>query len=422
MRIKSAALALACAWQAHALDVTGTVQDNFLNPLAGARVCLQGSGTQCVVTDAQGKFHWTGSAALRPSDPALARVDLAFRGGKALLRAGFAMTAHVEWFDARGARIAPALSMSLVAGDNALAIPASAAQAAFLRVSGSAFTVTWKLLGPGAESQGRPGAAAPGDRTAAGDPAPGVSGAAWAAKTAAASASLDVTLDKYKPLSYVPAQETEAAAVITLRPLNNKILWDGHGLDAWGANASWKPQGEIIHQDGGSGVLPTKDNYGTFRLSWVSRMLPGSDHKPNLLFWCKPGSTDNRTMGGIQFQPPMGSMWDYVKNNDPNGRTQTRLVPRDTLDKIWDALKWARCEALANQAAATIRFACCMLDSAGEGPCNLAREHVLFHDATYARSGPIALMIHDPGQKQEYKHIEVEPDPINADKMMITGK
>jgi hypothetical protein len=120
-------------------------------------------------------------------------------------------------------------------------------------------------------------------------------------------------------------------------------------------------------------------------------------------------------MGGIQFQPPLGHMWDYIKNNDPNGRTETRLVPLNQLN--FDPLKWSRCEALANMATATIRFASCMIPD-GKTSC-AGTEHVVFHDASYAKSGPIALMIHDGGQKQQYKNIEIEPDPIEPDKLLL---
>jgi hypothetical protein len=411
---KTIAIAALLFWHAQALEITGTVQDKFSNPLPGVKLCLQGSASQCVTSDAQGKFHWSaGGSALRPTDPGLIRMELGFRDGKMFLRAPASGAARLEWFDLAGGRLAPAQTLMLASGDNAAPLPQAATRKgmAFLKLTGSAFTVTWKVLLAGAD----------GGAVSASPP----SMLAMSAKVSAASASLDVSLDKYKPFVYVPSQETETNAIIELRPLGDRILWDGHGLDAWDdhSNGSWKMVGNVLHQDGGGGVIATKDNFGTFRMSFVSRGLAGSDHKPTTLMWCKPGSTDNRTMGGIQFQPPMGSMWDYTKNNDPNKRTQTRLVPQDSLVALgWDALKWSRCEALASQTAATIRFACCMLDSTGEGPCHNAVEHVLFKDPTYARSGPFALMIHDGKQKQEYKHIEIEPDPINADKMLLTHK
>jgi hypothetical protein len=71
-------------------------------------------------------------------------------------------------------------------------------------------------------------------------------------------------------------------------------------------------------------------------------------------------------------------------------------------------------------ATATIRFACCMIPD-GQSQCN-ALEHVVFKDASYAKSGPIALMIHDGGQKQQYKDIEIEVDPIEPDRLLSVKK
>src|SRR4051812_22135729 len=95
-----AALALAF-WPAHALDIAGTVQDKFQNPLAGVKLCLQGA-TQCVESDAAGKFHWSGSAALRPVNPGLVRMDARFRNGRLTLRSQASGTVRLEWFDVGG--------------------------------------------------------------------------------------------------------------------------------------------------------------------------------------------------------------------------------------------------------------------------------------------------------------------------------
>ena len=41
-----------------------------------------------------------------------------------------------------------------------------------------------------------------------------------------------------------------------------------------------------------------------------------------------------------------------------------------------------------------------------------------FTDPSYAKNGPFALMIHDGGQKQEYKDIEIEPDPVDPGRLL----
>lgn len=380
------------AWPALALDISGTVQDKFENPLAGVKVCVQGGGA-CATSDAQGKFHVGGSSSLRPVDADAVPARLSFRGGNVYVTVAAAGPALFRWFDARGARMG-SRPATLAAGENRVpfdaSIDAGASGIAFLRLSGAAFDLTWRLLGDASGPQGV---------------------TAVAAK--AAAASLDVTKDKYKPFTYVPAQETETNVVIELRPLGDKILFDGKTTAGWTdhSSGSWKVNNGVLEETGGGGVLASNDNYGTFRLVFSSIKLPGSDHNPNILLWCKPGSTDTRTMGGIQFQPPLGHMWDYVKNKDPNGTTMKRVAPTTGLTPD----EWNRCEALADQAKATIRFACCMLN--GKKTCD-ATEIVDWTDASYAKSGPIALMIHDGKQKQQYKDIEIETDPVEPDRLL----
>jgi hypothetical protein len=380
---------------AFGLDITGLVQDKFANPLPDVKLCAQGSAN-CVTTDAQGKFHFGGSSALRPVEPGSVKAELAFRRGNIHVTSPAAGNARFQWFDARGARQG-ARDLPLARGDNAVSLPGFdfRSGAAFLKVSGAGFELTWKLMGSGA---------------------PG-SSAAVAAKVSAASASLEASKDKYKSFVYVPSQESETGVVIELRPVGDKILFDGKTTTGWTdhSNGSWKVVNGVLEETGGGGVLATNDNYGSFRLVFSSIKLAGSDHNPNILLWCKPGSTDTRTMGGIQFQPPLGHMWDYIQNKDPNGTTMKRVAPTTGLDPY----AWSRCEALADEAKATIRFACCML---GDKKICDATEIVDFTDPAYAKKGPIALMIHDGKQKQQYKDIEIEADPIEPDRLLSVKK
>jgi hypothetical protein len=380
---------------AHALDVSGVVQDKFENPLADVKVCVQGTA-QCATSDAAGKFHLGGSSALRPVDPSLIKARLSFAGNRLSLLSPSTGEARLDWFDSRGARLGSVAGMSLIQGNNQVTLPSFLPRVgiAFLKVSAAGFEITWKMALSSTQGAALPAVAA-------------------AAKVSAASASLEASKDKYRTAVYAPASETESNAVIELRPAGDKILFDGKTTTGWvdRSNGSWKVVNGVLEETGGGGVLASNDNYGSFRLVFSSIKLPGSDHNPNILLWCKPGSTDTRTMGGIQFQPPLGHMWDYVKNKDPNGTTMKRVAPTTGLTP--DA--WNRCEALADQAKATIRFACCML---GDKKTCDATEIVDWTDPSYAKSGPIALMIHDGKQKQQYKDIEIEADPIQPDKLL----
>src|SRR5207247_59892 len=103
---------------------------------------------------------------------------------------------------------------------------------AFLKVSSPGFDVAWRLVMGGAGEA--PGAGSPGTMSVA-----------LTAKVAAASASLNVTKDKYRAVVYAPAQETETGVIIELRPLGDKILFNGTSLAGWDdkSGGSWKVVG-----------------------------------------------------------------------------------------------------------------------------------------------------------------------------------
>ena len=72
------------------------------------------------------------------------------------------------------------------------------------------------------------------------------------------------------------------------------------------------------------GFLATDKSYENFRMNYSNRLL-GGGHAQNMLLWCARNATGgypNNACGGIQYQPPGRSMWDYRvgQNKSPGGK------------------------------------------------------------------------------------------------------
>ena len=198
------------------------------------------------------------------------------------------------------------------------------------------------------------------------------------------------------------------------------LLFDGRSFAGWidDSQGSWEIREGAFHGLGKTtGPLYTATDYGDFRLLFTVRQI-GPGHKPNMLVWGKrpsPGEKGSRTLGAIQFQPPLGSMWDYREGRDDDPM-KTGLAERMVPKPAFDPEAWSRCEVLAKMSTGTLRFACCPLTDA---PTCSAQEMVRFVDPTAAQVGPIALQTHNRGQVQEYKDIWIEPDPTDDDLVLV---
>ena len=151
-------------------------------------------------------------------------------------------------------------------------------------------------------------------------------------------------------------------------------LFDGKTLTGWHANTEkydvimddrlMKP---VMRSTGASrGFLATDKSYENFRLIFSNRLL-GGGHAQNMLLWCQRnagGMYPNNACGGIQYQPPGRSMWDYRpgQNKSPGGKTSVGGSSGAS------SMDWSQCEILAKGTTGEFRVACCKL-TPGQGPC-----------------------------------------------------
>jgi len=203
-------------------------------------------------------------------------------------------------------------------------------------------------------------------------------------------------------------------------------IFDGKTLNGWHARFEKfdviedtilkKP---VMRSTGAArGFLATDKSYQNFRLIFSNRLI-SAGHAQNMLLWCQQGegmTYPNNACGGIQYQPPKGSMWDYRpgQNKSPAGKTSLGGSAGAT------NMEWSQCEIVAQGSMNTFKVACCKL-TPGAGPCK-GSPIISWKDATGAGplKGPIAWQAHNGGHIIHWTDVFVEENPTNMD--FITTK
>ena len=175
----------------------------------------------------------------------------------------------------------------------------------------------------------------------------------------------------------------------------------------------------VMRSTGASrGFLATDKAYSNFRLIFSNRLL-GGGHAQNMLLWCQrnaAGTYPNDACGGIQYQPPGRSMWDYRpgQNKSPGGKTSVGAGSGAS------GMDWSQCEILAKGSTAEFRVACCKL-TPGQGPCK-GIEILRFKDTVSQGNlaGPVAWQAHNGGHVIHWTDVHIEENPTVDD--LITTK
>jgi hypothetical protein len=172
-------------------------------------------------------------------------------------------------------------------------------------------------------------------------------------------------------------------------------LFNGTNLDGWLGNTdAWSVKQGAITGDTKKGgfLLYTKDDYASFRLIFVSRLVSKSNHL-GVAFWGKREA--NFGYGGsLLVIPPDGGMWDYITNKTP---------PREKFkhDPPLDAHEWHQTEILANLETGEVQVAVDGFQTTKYKDADPSRH----------RKGPIGLQLHGGASVVEYKDIVVEANP-----------
>ena len=184
-----------------------------------------------------------------------------------------------------------------------------------------------------------------------------------------------------------------------------KVLFDGKSLEGWVYNPSaWSIVDGAMRGTGRGGNIFTKENYGSFRLIFTSRVAnpegnPGRDHL-GVLFWSEAPGTNFSTSKALQVQPPHGAMWDYRTNK---GLKPEHPTPRPR-PRYQD---WHVCEVLAKLETGEVRVAV-------DGLEVTKYKHP---DPSVLKRGPIGMQIHAAVGIFDHKDIRIEADP-NVDKLV----
>jgi hypothetical protein len=364
------ALLLSCS--AFGLDIAGKVVDKKFAPIAGARICPQNAPANCVQSGQDGTFRFQGTVGLRASFPRLEPAPSSWRA----YRPNGQMWFSAQWRNQDAQAGLPATGFS---GPVFLrAVPASA-------------------------TEGH--ASAPGPLS-----------------KSAALPALVITKIGYAVTAFQPATETETNDVVLMGgegetvtlPFNGKTLENWTQIPA----ASWiVKNGAMASTGAGRGVLYFKDDYADFRVIFSVRQVK-YDHKPCVLFFTThppEGQKGLDALGGLQWQAPHSSTWDYRPGKNNDGKAYFKVIYTPTLIRT----QWSQCELLVNSAKGEARMASCQQDSAGNLPCK-ATEVLRFKDpAEIGKRGPFAIQMHNGGIFDEYKNITIEANP-KSDSLYLT--
>jgi hypothetical protein len=191
-------------------------------------------------------------------------------------------------------------------------------------------------------------------------------------------------------------------------------MFDGTSLKGWTASdpKGFVVKGGAIHTTGNArGWLRYNTPVGTFRIIFQVRQVVGTGHYPTVLFW---GTTTpiRDALSAIQFQPPVGYVWDYRPGHNNDARALVTHYPRPTMN----VKAWNQCEIIGNSTTGVARMACGPVLS---GKTTLV---VQFKDKTAARVGPFAIQVHNAGIQDEYRNLYVESPVKTSPDQLITTK
>jgi hypothetical protein len=228
------------------------------------------------------------------------------------------------------------------------------------------------------------------------------------------------TADRFHGVTLRP----ETAALLARNPqaeslarLNKLLLEDAFPTEITKSPATgWIVKDGVIASTGaGRGVIYTAQDYSHYRLIYTVRHVSGHpDHQAGVLFFCQRPQPDQPpldALGGIQFQVPMGSHWDYRPANNNSGDPFFTTIAKSTFDRH----AWSQVEVLVDASKGTARMA------VAQPPGSNAIELVTFSDPTAGRPGPFAFQMHNGGLFDEYKDIAIELHPTN-DSLITTAQ
>jgi hypothetical protein len=193
--------------------------------------------------------------------------------------------------------------------------------------------------------------------------------------------------------------------------LNRMLLEDAYPKElARSAEAAWVVKDGILASTGaGRGVIYTEEDYENYRLIFQVRQTKGN-HFPGVLLFCQrppSGELGLDSLGGIQFAVPSAGHWDYRPGFNRSGDHFRRPFRVN-----FNLAEWSQVEILVNGKTGVARMA------VAQPPGTRGFELLRFEDPPAARSGPIALQMHNAQLFDEYRDLRVEVDP--PDEKLIT--
>jgi hypothetical protein len=172
-------------------------------------------------------------------------------------------------------------------------------------------------------------------------------------------------------------------------------VFNGVNLDNWNMvpAASWVVKdGAMVSTGNGRGYVYPKD-VDCVHCRILFSLKPGGTggHQPTVLIFTTRPPPALDAMGGIQFQPPNGSHWDYRPGKNTAGAGFTKIGGPGPPVNGWNI-----CEIIANSMTGEAKMACG------------GKDVVHYKDPTAGKKFPFAIQTHNKGITDAYKDISIE--------------
>jgi hypothetical protein len=182
-------------------------------------------------------------------------------------------------------------------------------------------------------------------------------------------------------------------------------IFDGMTLNGWfqtPANGFAVKDGAMTSTGAGRGWIATNNDYTHYRV--LFKLKPGGTggHQPTVLIFNTRPPPMLDAMGGIQFQPPGGSHWDYRPGQNKSGAGFTKV---GSAGPAVDG--WHNCEMVVNATTSEAKMACG------------GKDVLHYKNPGAGKVGPWAIQTHNKGITDAYKDIQIEEGLTSDDYITV---
>jgi hypothetical protein len=182
-------------------------------------------------------------------------------------------------------------------------------------------------------------------------------------------------------------------------------IFDGTTLNGWfqtPANGFAVKDGAMTSTGAGRGYIATNEDYTHYRVLFSLKPGGTGGHQPTVLIFNTRPPPALDALGGIQFQPPGGSHWDYRPGQNKSGAGFTKVGSAGPAVNGWH-----NCEMVVNATTSEAKMACG------------GKDILHYKNPGAGKVGPWAIQTHNKGITDAYKDIQIEENLTSDDYITV---